>query len=251
MDSATTLLVLVLSTIISESGNSEKAPKPDLVVMDVRVADGSKPETNRLLSDYLLAAAKKLSKTRILGEQALKVIHKRESTPSGIDCETADCIKELADTLDAKRVLLSSVTKLGDGFIISCKLFDGSTGQMLRRWAKHSKNEKLELIGVMNAGVVALLGESAVNPPLSYEAAEDSSDSSPGVAPWVTGVAALASAATGIYLGNSAKNELGVSPSHPSYASTLAGAEQKVLGANLSFGVAGAAALLTGLLIVF
>jgi len=255
-----TALLILAGLIAPAARAADRGDKIAVMALrkDVDLPDG----TLRTLNEVLLNEFHQQGKLEVLGASDIESMLTLEATRQKFSaCEDDSCLAEIGGALGVQLMAAASLGAVGDKYVVNIKILDVSKAEVLSRTSEIIPRDDSELIEGLRRAVGKVLA-AVVGPVLKDKVPgqaaagpEPGGDSGAwGWAPWATlGVAVVAAgvggAMGGLALGD-AKDARAAAPDSDRWRSAKDSAEGKALGADLLFGLAGAAAVTTVVLFV-
>lgn len=168
----------------------------------------------------------------VVGYSDIKAMLDNEAAKAVVDCEGTTCLAELGDALGARRLLHSSLGRIGGQYVINLKLIDVETSSVTSRVTRQvGADDEAALIQAIREGVAELMQDQA---PASPSAVGRLGLGITGV------VVGLAGAGTGAAFGALAATDLKYAPIDPRYEASIAQANQNAFFSTIGWVVGGA-----------
>ena len=281
------VLGVAISLLLSSSAIAEDKQK--IAVLDLKAQTKLEEGIVKILNELLLTEVQETGKFEVLGSSDISsMITLEEQRVQLTGCADDSCLVEIGGALGVNLLIVASVGGVGDSYLMTLKVLDVSNAKVLKRVAEMVPRKDNELIGAIRTGVQKAVeaiagpieGKTAEAKPVETKPAEETKtveakpaeesktaaadggttaevESSGGFmtyAPWIglgltVACAGVGGALAGVaYKDNKALSDktFGTSVRDPLVDSV----KSKSLGADVMFGVAGAAAVGTVVLFV-
>jgi hypothetical protein len=134
-----------------------RSEKPSLAVLDVEVTVLNEKLDGAAFSEMLVSAADGPAMFRVISSKDIATMlgFERQRQLSGCN-EDSSCMTEIANALGADFVMVATVGKVAENYLVSTRLFDGQTSRAVGRGSVQATDANLLLSAVWTATAQAL-----------------------------------------------------------------------------------------------
>lgn len=134
-----------------------KADKPSLAVLDVEVTVPNEKLDAAAFSELLVSAADGPAMFRVISSKDITTMLGLERQRQLMGCnEDTSCMTEIANALGAEFVLVGTVGKVGENYLVSARLIDGLASRVVGRGSVQATDPNLLLSALWSATGQAL-----------------------------------------------------------------------------------------------
>ncbi len=121
------LLFIILCSSLSWAQES----KPAVAVLDLR-DQGVSQLIAKSLSDELRVNISRLEKFRVIERNEMQAIFMEQDFQQSDECDNEECGAEIGRLLGAEQLIMGSVGRVGKTFLVTTRIIDVSTGEMIK-----------------------------------------------------------------------------------------------------------------------
>ncbi len=140
--------------------------KPTIAVLDVEVTVANEKLDGAAFSEMLVNSVDETREFHVISSKDIVTMLGLERQKSLLGCtDNAACMTEFANALGTDLVMVASVGKVGDSYLVSAKIIDGQKSKVLGRSSVQSKTANLLLDALWKVTQGALDGYGSTLPP--------------------------------------------------------------------------------------
>jgi len=244
----TTLGVCVLLGALASAAVAA-GERPKVAVMDLRADTPLDRGTLATLNQVLLAAFHEAGAFDVIGSTDIRAMLALEEERIKLTgCADDACLAEIGGALGVQLMATARVGAVGEEYVVSVSLLEVEQARVLDRTSETVPRDDRELLAAVEDAVARVVATAR------RLLGVDGASSVPGWAPWLCLGATVALGAAGGVLGGLAWSAAGeiedTYKGDPEVADLEDASRAKALGADVLFGLAGAAAVTTVVLFV-
>ena len=115
------------------------------------------PKTAEILSDEILVMLSKMPNTTVIGSKEIDAMMGYEQKRQMAGCSDTKCMVAIGGALGVDKILMGSVGKLGNSYILNLRLLDINEGKVDQLYSNRSKGGTEEdFLDVLPAGLAAI-----------------------------------------------------------------------------------------------
>ncbi|MCK5687940.1 hypothetical protein KAI87_01660, partial [Myxococcota bacterium] len=158
-------LLEVFGDILGESAGEKEEKRFALAegqamsfaVLDLK-AQGVSKDTVANLTQVLAAELKKVEGASVIGRDDIAAMLQLEAHNKQVNCSDVACLAEIGGALGVDKLVIGSVGKLGENFVLSLKLVDVGEVQVDSRVSESLQGQEEQLMWAMRHAIPELLG---------------------------------------------------------------------------------------------
>jgi hypothetical protein len=157
--------LLLLLLLLLHSGAALSAPPEPAgatlktVVVGIKARRGVEEELTVALSDVVQSVYAQDKSRLVLGRQDLNQLLDFEAMRQSLGCDEASCLSEIAQALDADRLVTGSMDKLGTSYLLVLNEFDARRLEPLGRVERQLVVPEEQLVAEVRRGTMELMGQ--------------------------------------------------------------------------------------------
>lgn len=214
--------------LAATAASPAKAQKPGVAVTELKAVHGIEASLAQVLNEVLLARLKESGVfSTVIGSSDIAAMIDMEQQKAALGCDDTSCLAELGGALGVPYLIDSSVSRVGDQYVITLKVLSVDDARVAARKVAMVANEA-KIIAALEAMIPQVLATlEPAPPPAAPAAAKKTAEQPPAVtsAPgsgrttgWVVGALGLGSLAGGLWLLDQVRGEFETAEADPYYA---------------------------------
>jgi len=159
--------LLALAALVASFATAARAEAPPVKVAALPLQNGAGIDapTAATLTDALVTTIRRLPGVTCITNQELNAVLTLEQQRQAIGCTGANCSIDLGRTLGVERLVFGSIGKLGETFLLSLRLVDAKTGEVVKQSEAQQKGKAIDDLLQALPGVASeLFGRAATTP---------------------------------------------------------------------------------------
>lgn len=130
----------VLALVLAAS----PAPLPRIAVLPLSPGEGVTDPTATAVGDAMAAELRKLNKARLVTSRELEAVLSVERQKQLAGCSSTECLVELAGALDVDQIIIGTLSRLGESWMLQVQRVDASKGTTLAHASRRKRGGTID-----------------------------------------------------------------------------------------------------------